>query len=68
MGQDFWAVFAVGESETGITVVDVDGVALAAIQGLNQKLEDENAALRREIDELKALVHQVALVPRATHG
>jgi hypothetical protein len=40
MAQDFKAVFAVGESETGITTIDADGVALAAIQGLNRKLED----------------------------
>ncbi len=59
MAQDFKAAFAVGESETGITTVDADGVALAAIQGLNQKVEAENAALRQELAELKALVQQL---------
>jgi hypothetical protein len=54
MAQDFRAAFAVGESETGITTIDADGVALAAIQGLNQKLEAENAVLRAESSELRA--------------
>jgi len=31
--------------------VDEGGVALAAIQGLNQKLEAENAQLRGKLDE-----------------
>jgi hypothetical protein len=36
-----------------------DGVALAAIQGLNRKLEDtrtENAELKRELSEFKHLL------------
>jgi hypothetical protein len=39
MAQDFTAAFGVGDSDKTITTVDADGVALAAIQGLNQKLE-----------------------------
>ena len=54
MAQDFHAAFGVGDSDTGITAVDADGVALAAIQGLNRKVEAENAALRRELQALKA--------------
>jgi hypothetical protein len=46
MAQDFHAAFDVGPDEKHIATVDADGVALAAIQGLNQKLESENAALR----------------------
>ena len=60
MAQDFHAAFAVGESDTGITTVDADGVALAAIQGLNQKLEEKNAALAKQVEELKALVETLA--------
>ena len=56
MAQDFAAAFGVGENDTTISTVDADGVALAAIQGLNQKLETENAALREEIAALRALV------------
>jgi hypothetical protein len=59
MAQDFKAAFNVGESDTGITTVDADGVALAAIQGLNQKVEAQNAALRAENAELKARLEKL---------
>lgn len=39
--QDFFAAFQVGEDNRRITDIDEGGVALAAIQGLNQKLEAE---------------------------
>ncbi len=54
MAQDFMAAFAVGETDTGITTIDADGVALAAIQGLNRKLEAENAELRRRLEAIEA--------------
>jgi len=63
MAQDFHAAFGVGESDTGITSVDADGVALAAIQGLNQKVEQKNAEiaeLKQELTELKRLVSQLS--------
>ena len=63
MAQDFKAAFHLGECDTGITSIDADGVALAAIQGLNQKLEamraelehreTENAELRARVDRLE---------------
>src|SRR6202012_61759 len=53
MAQDFSAAFGVGEDDKHIAVVDEGGVALAAIQGLNEKVEAEDAALRDENKELK---------------
>jgi hypothetical protein len=47
--QDFRAAFGVGESDTGITTVDADGVALAAIQGLLEELKRRD----KTIEELK---------------
>ena len=47
--QDFHAAFGVGENDRTITTIDADGVALAAIQGLNQKIEIENRSLRGEL-------------------
>lgn len=47
--QDFNKAFGYGDSDRGITAVDADGVALAAIQALTrrlEKLERENEALR----------------------
>jgi len=56
MAQDFYAAFGVGPDDRHIATVDADGVALAAIQGLNQKLERENADLRKELQEIKQLL------------
>jgi trimeric autotransporter adhesin len=59
MAQDFHAAFGVGPDERHITTVDADGVALAAIQGLNRKLEAsrrENAELRERPERLERLV------------
>jgi hypothetical protein len=61
MAQDFSAAFQVGMDDKHIATVDGNGVALAAIQGLNQKLEEKNAALEKEVAELKVLVNSLAL-------
>jgi len=56
MAQDFAAAFGLGEDDKHIATVDADGVALAAIQGLNTKLdarEQEITQLRQEITLLK---------------
>ena len=39
MAQDFYAAFGVAPDDKHITTVDESGVALAAIQGLNEKVE-----------------------------
>jgi len=62
MAQDFHAAFGVGDSDKTITTVDADGVALAAIQGLNQKLEAENAELKRRSEKLERLLNQSGVV------
>ncbi|HUA64600.1 MAG TPA: tail fiber domain-containing protein [Alphaproteobacteria bacterium] len=63
MAQDFYQAFALGSDDKHIAVVDEGGVALAAIQGLNQKLEADNTQLRQQnnllakrLDELEAQV------------
>lgn len=54
MAQDFHAAFGLnGDDDTGIAMVDADGVALAAIQGLNAKLEAELAAQAARIEVLE---------------
>jgi len=64
MAQDFHAAFQLdGTDDKHISVVDEGGVALAAIQGLNQKLNDKDAeiqALEKRLDELQAMVKQLA--------
>ena len=49
MAQDFHAAFGLGGNERTIATVDADGVALAAVQGLNEKMEAENEKLRVEL-------------------
>jgi hypothetical protein len=54
MSQDFKAAFGLGEDNKLIQFVDEEGVALAAIQGLNQKLNEQLAARDAELAGLKA--------------
>jgi hypothetical protein len=53
MAQDFRAAFGLGSDDKTITQVDVNGVALAAIQGLNAKLEAKVAEQARELADLR---------------
>jgi hypothetical protein len=66
MAQDFYAAFGLGEIPTAIATVDADGVALAAIQGLNRKLAEELkrrdmeiVELRNQLMEVKALLREI---------
>ncbi len=56
MAQDFHAAFNLGPDDRHIATVDEEGVALAAIQGLNQKLEQQNAALAARVEKLEKLL------------
>jgi hypothetical protein len=63
MAQDFMKAFGVGDDDKMIGMQDADGVALAAIQGLNQivqakdakiaALERANAVMQREMAAIK---------------
>ena len=73
MAQDFYQAFGVGTDDKHIATVDADGVALAAIQGLNEKLEvtsqksevslreleAQNAALKSEVEDLRKAVQSL---------
>lgn len=54
VAQDFHAAFDLGRDDKTIGTVDEGGIALAAIQGLNKKLEADNAELRARSAELQA--------------
>jgi len=59
MAQDFYSAFSLGTDDRHIATVDADGVALAAIQGLNQKLEQkqtEIAELQAHLEKLERLL------------
>jgi hypothetical protein len=56
MAQDLHAAFGLGGSDTSIAVIDADGVSLAAIQGLYQLVQQQQATidqLQREVDALR---------------
>ncbi|MDJ0836756.1 MAG: tail fiber domain-containing protein [Acidobacteriota bacterium] len=50
MAQDFYQAFGLGNSDTSMGLMDPNGVAMAAIQGLNRKVDQKND----EITSLKA--------------
>ncbi len=60
MAQDFKAAFYPDTDDKSITTLEADGVAFAAIQGLNQKLETENAELKARLEKLERLVESLA--------
>jgi len=64
MAQDFYAAFNVGPDDKHITTIDEGGVALAAIQGLNQKLNEKDA----EIQDLKARLEKLEQLLDAKNG
>ena len=60
MAQDFKKAFDLnGDDDTHINVTDASGVALASIQGLNQKLEQKIQEQKDEISNLKAQVESL---------
>ncbi len=59
MAQDFHAAFGLGTDDKHIATVDADGVALAAIQGLNCKVEEQLKVKDAEIRELKQQVAEL---------
>jgi hypothetical protein len=65
MAQDFHAVFGLnGGDDKHIATLDENGVALAAIQGLNQKVEAKDT----EIQDLKARLEKLEQLMNAKNG
>ena len=68
VAQDFYAAFGVGEDDEHISPVDADGVALAAIQGLYQLLQEKEvqvAAQQQRVDDLEARLSALEEAVRA---
>jgi hypothetical protein len=69
ISEDFYEIFKLGGTDKGLSSVDPAGVALAAIQGMNQELikrdqrieqlERSNAMLMSRLDELENLQSMV---------
>jgi hypothetical protein len=63
MAQDFHAAFAVGPDDKHITTTDEGGVALAAIQGLNEIVQQKDARineLEKRLADLEKVVQSLA--------
>jgi trimeric autotransporter adhesin len=59
MAQDFHAAFGLGDSDKGITTIDADGIAFAAIQGLNEVIKEKDARISALETRLNALEAEV---------
>lgn len=69
VAQDFHNAFGLnGPDDLHIADLDESGVALAAIQGLNQKVESENAQLRAENANLKTRLERLERFMESTTG
>lgn len=71
VAQDFHSAFNLGSDDKFIAMVDADGVALAAIQGLHQKFAEQQAETQRQIaaqqqliEELKAVIAKIRSTSR----
>ena len=61
VAQDFHSIFKIGTDDKHIAPMDEAGVAFAAIQGLNAKLEEarkENSELKVRLDALEEIVRK----------
>jgi len=61
MAQDFKAAFYPGRDDKSITTLEFDGVELAAIQGLNQKVEEKDAKIKElqaRLEKLEQMMSQ----------
>lgn len=64
MAEDFYDAFSLGQDSMHIAPGDQAGVALAAIQGLNQIIENKNA----EIEELRTRIETLESLIAVTAG
>jgi len=62
MAQDFKGAFYPGRDDKSITTLEFDGVELAAIQGLNQKLDETRAESQSQDAEIAALKEKAGKV------
>ena len=62
MAQDFHAAFGLGPDDKHSATVDESGVALAAIQGLNRKLEEQGAAMKSKDVRIAELEQRLSAI------
>ena len=60
MAQDFRAAFGLGHDERHISTIDSDGIALAALQGLYEVVQEKDAQIRALEARLEAVERRLA--------
>jgi hypothetical protein len=60
MAQDFYTTFGLGTDDRYISTVDIEGVTLAAIQGVNQIVHDQADQIAVQRQQIAALNNEVA--------
>jgi hypothetical protein len=60
--QDFYATFSVGEDGPYLSAVDVNGVALAAIQGLYEALAEKGVQVEVQQQRIRLLEEEMAFL------
>lgn len=75
VAQDFYAAFRLGQDDRYIASVDADGVALAAIQGMYQVLQEKDARIRAlsaenadQRQQIQALDERISRLERGKVG
>ena len=68
--EDFYAAFGLGAADTSISVTDIAGVTVSAVQGLNKIVEEKDAQIKdlqdrqtelnNRIEQLEAVVQRLA--------
>jgi len=62
VAQDFHAAFGLGNSDKTIATGDESGVALAAIQGLHQLMQEKDAKIDAQARELQQLQDRLSRI------
>lgn len=62
--RDSRGAFSVGRGDKPLATVDAGGVVLAAIQGLNQKIEAQPAELEQKETEVTELKQRLAVLEK----
>jgi hypothetical protein len=65
MAQDFSAAFALNHDNKHISVVDEGGVALAAIQGLNEKVDERDARIHEQEIQVQTQAAEIRKLSQA---
>jgi hypothetical protein len=68
MAQDFYAAFGLGDSDKVISTIDLDGVALASIQGLYEIAQAQDEQIAAQQEQIAALEARLATLEQAILG